>query len=57
MKVSLVLGLVFGLISGASQAGVTNLQEGVPNKQVPDLEVSLVANKRRYKRNERINLE
>jgi hypothetical protein len=58
MKVSLVLGLVFGtLISVASQAAATKVQEGITMKQMPDLEVSLVANKRRYKRNERINLE
>ena len=60
MKVLLVLGLVFGiLVSFASQdAGTQRLKENVAAKQkATDLEVSLVADKRRYKRTDDINLE
>jgi len=60
MKVLLVLGLAFGaLVSFASQAARTQeLQENVAVKpKAPDLEVSLVADRRRYKRRDRIKLE
>jgi hypothetical protein len=60
MKVSLVLGLAFGaLVSFAGQAARTQEpQENVVVKpKATDLEVSLVADKRRYKRRDRIKLE
>lgn len=60
MKVLLVLGLAFGaLVSFASQAARTQeLQENVAVKpKATDLEVSFVTDKRRYKRNDDIDLE
>jgi len=59
MKVLLVLGLVFGtLVSFASQAAATKeLQESVTKQKATDLEVSLSADKRKYKRGDDINLE
>lgn len=60
MRVLLVLGLAFGaLLSFASQVARTQEpQETVAVKQkVPDLEVSLAADKRRYRRRDRITLE
>lgn len=60
MKVLLVLGLAFGIfVSFASQAARTQeLQENVAVKpKATDLEVSLVTDKRRYKRNDDIDLE
>jgi len=60
MKVFLILGLVFGtVVSFASQVVRTQeLQENVAVKQkATDLEVSLSADKLRYKRRDDINLE
>lgn len=60
MKVSLLLGLVFGCVfSFAGQAaGTKQLPENDAIKQKnTDLEVSLVANKRTYKPRDRIRLE
>ena len=60
MKSLLVFGLVFGtLVSFArGAAGTTELQEKVGDKQkATDLEVSLVADKRTYKRGDDINLD
>jgi len=60
MKLSLFLGLVFGCVfSFASQAaGTKKLPENDAVKQNDTgLEVSLTADKRRYKRRERISLE
>lgn len=60
MKVLLVFGLFLGtLVSFApGVAGTTELQERLLDKQkATDLEVSLVANKRTYKRRDDINLE
>jgi hypothetical protein len=60
MKVLLILGLVFGtVVSFASQAARTQeLPENVAVKQkATDLEVTIVADKRRYKRRDRITLE
>jgi len=59
MKTSLCLVLVFGLLLGASQSvGTRELQETDAVKQkVSDLGVSLVADKRKYKRDDRIKLE
>jgi hypothetical protein len=60
MKVSLLLGLVFGCVfSFASQAaGTRKLPENNAVEQKDTgLEVSLVADKRKYKRGERISLE
>src|SRR5688572_8121563 len=60
MKVSIGFGLVLvTLVSVAAQATATKkLQEGATVKQKTiDLEVSLVADKRRYSRNDDINLE
>ena len=60
MKVSLVFGLVvLTLVSFASQTAATKeLQEGVTvTPKAMDLEVSLLADKRRYKRTDDINLE
>jgi hypothetical protein len=60
MKVLLILGLAFAtLVSFASHAARTKEpQEGLTGKQkATDLEVSLAADKRKYKRHERIKLE
>ena len=60
MKVLLVLGLVFGILASfASQAaGTQEIQENVAAKQkATNLEVSLVADKRTYRRGNDINLE
>ena len=60
MKVSLLLGLIFGCVfSFASQAaGTKQLPEDDAIKQNgTDLEVSLVANKRTYEPKDRIKLE
>ena len=60
IKVSLALALLFGsLMSFVGQAaGTESLQEGITVKQkAPDLEVSLAADKRRYKRGDDIDLE
>src|SRR5688572_27918707 len=60
MKILLVLGLAFGaLVSFAGQVARTQeLQEKVAVKQqATDLEVSLSADKRIYRRRDRIKLE
>jgi hypothetical protein len=60
IKVLLVLGLAFAIVVSFAiqEAASKELPDGVTVKQkATDLEVSLVADKRRYKRNERINLE
>lgn len=60
MKIPLVVGLVFGiLVSLASQgAGTQELQRNIAVKEkATNLEVSLVSDKRTYKKRDRINLE
>ena len=59
MKVSLILVLILGtLVSSASQSARIQRQETAAVKpKLPDLEVSLAVDKRRYGRREEINLE
>lgn len=60
MKTLLVMGLVFGTLAGFSSgvAGTNELKEKVAVKQkATDLVVSLAADKRTYKRGDRIKLE
>jgi hypothetical protein len=59
MKILSILGLAFGVVSFASQAARTQeLQQSVTVQQkVANLEVSVVADKRTYKRSDDIDLE
>lgn len=60
MKVLLLLGLAFMSFTSTAGQGMDAKhpqESAAKQKQATDLEVSLSADKRRYKRNERINLE
>ena len=60
MKVLLILGLVFGILASFANGvpRTTELRENVAvTPKATDLKVSLAADKRKYKRGERIKLE